>query len=251
MKEIMISNPKFDQKKFKNFKVEVTRTMLLYKFALDEITTKVNILQEEFQLIHEYNPIEHINTRVKSPESILKKVHKKQLLLSIQTIQEHIHDIAGIRIICSFVPDIYRIAAMIQSQEDIEIIEVKDYIKHPKSNGYQSLHIIMKIPVFMTYGEEHVFVEMQIRTIAMDFWASLEHKIYYKYKKQIPSYLTDELKEAAEAAAHLDQRMEKLNTEISLLKEIDHDEDQSMKIQNNFERLLMNEIKKVGLHYRQ
>lgn len=246
----MLNPTKIDKEKLKKFRTEVTRSMLLYKFALDEITTKVNILQEEFQLIHEYNPIEHVNTRVKSPESILKKVHKKNLPFTIQSIQEHIHDIAGIRIICSFGSDIYRIADMILSQEDIEVIEVKDYIEHPKPNGYQSLHIIMKIPVFMTYGEEHVFVEMQIRTIAMDFWASLEHKIYYKYNKKVPSYLTDELREAAKAAAHLDRKMEKINNEIMLIKEADLDEEM-VEEASDPERLLFNEIKKVGLHYKQ
>lgn len=246
----MVESQNINLTLLKNFRVEVTRSMLLYKFALDEISTKVSILQEEFQLIHEYNPIEHVNTRVKSPKSIFKKLHKRNLPLSLQSIQENIHDIAGIRIICSFVSDIYRISNMIQSQEDIEVIEIKDYIENPKPNGYQSLHIIMKIPVFMTYGEEHVFVEMQIRTIAMDFWASLEHKIYYKYNKKVPTRLTDELKQAAHAAAHLDRKMEKLNKEITLLKESDIEEE-LIEGQNDIEQLLFDEIEKVGLHYKQ
>ncbi|MFJ8261167.1 GTP pyrophosphokinase family protein [Rummeliibacillus sp. NPDC094406] len=246
----MLNDHKIDREQLKKFRHEVTRCMLLYKFALAEITTKVNILQEEFQLIHEYNPIEHVNTRVKSPESILKKVQKKKLPLSIPSIQENIHDISGIRIICSFVSDIYRIADMIQSQEDIEVIEVKDYIENPKPNGYQSLHIIIKIPVFMTYGEEYVFVEMQIRTIAMDFWASLEHKIYYKYNKKVPSHLTNELKEAAEVAANLDRKMEKLNNEVTLLKEADVDEE-TIENPSDTLNLLYNEIKKIELRYRQ
>jgi len=241
----MVEKQITNQSNLKDFRVDVTRRMLLYKFALDEISTKVNILQEEFQLIHEYNPIEHINTRVKSPESILKKLNKKNLPLSLQSIQENIYDIAGIRIICSFVSDIYRISKMIQSQEDIEVIQIKDYIKAPKPNGYQSLHIIMKIPVFMTYGEEHVYVEMQIRTIAMDFWASLEHKIYYNYNKKIPNYLTDELKEAAEAAAHLDRKMENLNTEITRLKKANFKGEEAIGEQTDTERLLFNEIEKV------
>lgn len=202
-------------------RTDITRFGMVYKFALDEISTKVNILKEEFRLIHDYNPIEHINTRVKSAESIIRKVQKKNLPFSLDVIQENIKDIAGIRIICSFVSDIYLMSEMIQAQTDIEVVEVKDYIKNPKENGYQSLHIVMKIPVFMTDRKVNVYVEMQIRTIAMDFWASLEHKIYYKYGKHIPENLIAELKEAAITAAELDRKMERLNNEINILKEDD------------------------------
>lgn len=202
-------------------RIKLTRFGLAYKFAIAEISTKVNILKEEFQLMHDYNPIEHVNTRLKSPESLIKKVQKKNIPLSLKAIQENIKDIAGIRIICSFVSDIYRISEMIQAQSDIEVVEVKDYIQHPKPNGYQSLHIIMKIPVFMSDRTINVYVEMQIRTIAMDFWASLEHKIYYKYNKQVPEHLTKQLKEAANTVAELDQKMEHINDEINILKEND------------------------------
>lgn len=200
---------------------KVTRFGMAYKFALEEISTKVNILKEEFRLIHDYNPIEHVSTRVKSAESIMNKAHRKGLRLSLGVIKENIRDIAGIRITCSFESDIYRISEMIQSQSDVEVIEVKDYIKHPKPNGYRSLHLVLKIPVFMSDRVEKVYVEMQIRTIAMDFWASLEHKIYYKYDKQIPGHLTEQLKEAADTVAELDRKMEHLNHEINILKEND------------------------------
>ncbi|WP_456274685.1 GTP pyrophosphokinase [Bacillus sp. AK031] len=200
---------------------EITRFSMVYKFALDEVNTKVNILKEEFRLTHDYNPIEHVNSRVKSAESLYKKLQSKNLDLTIENIQESIKDIAGIRIICSFVSDIYRISEMIQAQSDIEVVEVKDYIQHPKPNGYQSLHIIMKIPVFMSDRTAHVYVEMQIRTIAMDFWASLEHKIYYKYNKQVPEHLTRQLKEAASTVAELDLKMETINDEINILKDQD------------------------------
>ncbi|WP_428912461.1 GTP pyrophosphokinase [Niallia sp. Krafla_26] len=202
-------------------RLKITRFGLAYQFALEEISTKVNILKEEFRLVHDYNPIEHVNTRVKSIESLLKKVQKKNLPLSLEAIQENIKDIAGIRIICSFESDIYRVSEMIQAQSDIEVVEVKDYIQHPKPNGYQSLHIVMKIPVFMSDRKIDVYVEMQIRTIAMDFWASLEHKIYYKYNKQIPEYLSRQLKEAADMVAELDRKMEQINMEINILKEND------------------------------
>lgn len=211
----------WSKEELEEFRIAVTRFGMLYKFALEEISTKVNILKEEFHLIHDYNPIEHVSTRVKSTESIIRKVRRKNLPLSLEAIRENIKDIAGIRIICSFVSDIYRISEMIQSQSDIEVIEVKDYIKNPKPNGYRSLHIVMTIPVFMSDRVEHVHVEMQIRTIAMDFWASLEHKIYYKYDKNIPEHLSSQLKEAADTVSELDRKMEHINKEINILKEND------------------------------
>lgn len=197
---------------------ELTRFFLVYKFALQEIETKITILQEEFKLIHEYNPIEHLSTRVKSPKSILLKVKKKNLEPSIEAIREDIRDIAGVRITCSFVEDIYKVSAMLQAQNDIEVVDVKDYIAYPKGNGYQSLHLIIKIPIFMSDHMEKVYVEIQIRTIAMDFWASLEHKIYYKYNKEVPEHIRFELKEAAIQVAELDRKMERLNKEINILK---------------------------------
>ena len=221
----LTSQPSINKEALEELRIKYTRFGLAYKFALEEISTKVNILKEEFRLMHDYNPIEHVNTRVKSVESLLKKVQKKNLPLSLEVIQENIKDIAGIRINCSFVSDIYRISEMIQAQSDIEVVEVKDYIQQPKSNGYQSLHIIMKIPVFMSDRTINVYVEMQIRTIAMDFWASLEHKIYYKYNKQIPEYLTRQLKEAANTVAELDRKMEHINKEINILKENDTSND--------------------------
>lgn len=214
----MASHEPINKETLDELRIKITRFGMAYKFALDEISTKVNILKEEFRLVHDYNPIEHVNTRVKSAESLIKKVQRKSLPLSLEAIQENIKDIAGIRIICSFASDIYRISKMIQAQSDIEVVEVKDYIQHPKSNGYQSLHIIMKIPVFMSDRKIHVYVEMQIRTIAMDFWASLEHKIYYKYNKQVPEHLTRQLKEAADTVAELDRKMEHINNEINILK---------------------------------
>lgn len=199
-------------------KTELTRFMMAYKFAMDEMNTKIGILQEEFQYIHDYSPIENTSSRLKSPESILKKVLRKDLELSLPTIKKEMRDIAGIRITCSFRSDIYTVKDMLCNQKDIEVIECKDYIKNPKSNGYQSLHLILTVPVFMSDREEKVFVEVQIRTIAMDFWASLEHKIYYKYDKAVPERLTRELKEAAISAAELDQKMQALHREVSVLK---------------------------------
>ncbi|WP_371261582.1 GTP pyrophosphokinase family protein [Bacillus sp. MUM 116] len=193
--------------------------MMAYKFALDEMNTKINILQDEFNFIHDYNPIEHVKSRLKSPESILKKVNRKDCDFNLASIKENIKDIAGIRITCSFRSDIYEISKMIANQKDVRIVEYKDYIQNPKPNGYQSLHLILEIPIFMSDREELVYLEVQIRTIAMDFWASLEHKIYYKYNKEVPQKMIMELKEAATMAAHLDQKMERLHKEISVIKE--------------------------------
>ncbi|WP_121611042.1 GTP pyrophosphokinase [Mesobacillus foraminis] len=203
----------------KSIKKELTRFMMAYKFAVDEMNTKINILKEEFQYIHDYNPIEHVKSRLKSPESIAKKVSRKNMELNLNSIKENLRDIAGIRITCSFISDIYKVSEMLQSQKDVTVVECKDYIKNPKPNGYRSLHLIVEIPIFMSDREERIPVEIQIRTIAMDFWASLEHKIFYKYNKDVPLSLLQELKDAATSATELDLKMERLNNEINIVKE--------------------------------
>ena len=216
-------------------KKDMTRFMLSYKFALDEVSTKINILEEEFQFIHEYNPIEHITTRLKTPESILKKARRKNVELSLASIKENMRDIAGIRINCAFNSDIYKLSNMIKKQPDVEVIEYKDYIQKPKPNGYRSLHMILQIPVFMSDRVEHVFVELQIRTIAMDFWASLEHKIFYKYNKYVPEKILEELKEAAESANELDQKMEYLHKEINEIKQLEEGDSTTLSnVKNEF-----------------
>ncbi|WP_144548366.1 GTP pyrophosphokinase family protein [Bacillus sp. X1(2014)] len=211
--------------KLRNMRNELKRFSLMYKFGLDEMNTKINILKEEFIHIHEYNPIEHTNSRLKSPDSILKKLQAKNLNFSLESIKENIKDIAGIRIVCPFITDVYKISQIIENQKDVELVKRKDYIKNPKPNGYQSLHLIIKIPVFMSDKVEMVFVELQIRTIAMDFWASLEHKIYYKYDKEIPERIKNDLKEAALSASELDFKMEKINNEVATLKKRGNGED--------------------------
>jgi len=203
----------------KSMKDTLIQFMMTYKFALDEVNTKINILKQEFQLKDDYNPIEHVTSRLKSPDSIVNKALRKGYVLTLPSIRENIRDIAGIRITCSFISDIYKISEMLINQKDIKLIETKDYIKHPKPNGYQSLHLIIQIPVFMSDREDHVFVEIQIRTIAMDFWASLEHKIYYKYDGDIPNSLKNELTEAAFAAMQLDETMEHIHDQVNQIKE--------------------------------
>lgn len=212
----MSSNQMEQFKQFSNF---LTRFMMMYKFALQEVETKIDILQEEFQYLHDYNPIEHTKSRLKSPESIMKKLFRKGGgMQSLKAIRETIKDIAGIRITCSFVSDIYQVSQMLQAQDDLEIVSVKDYIKHPKPNGYKSLHLLVKVPVFMSDRQESVYVEVQIRTVAMDFWASLEHKIFYKFDGTVPQHLLDELKQAADTANELDEKMERLHREVYEIK---------------------------------
>lgn len=210
------------------FKIEMSRFIMPYKFAVDEISTKINILKEEFHHLHEYNPIEHVSARVKTVESIIKKVNRRGIDLSISSIKKEIKDIAGVRVTCSFTSDIYKLKNMIESQQDIRVMEVKDYFKNPKPNGYRSLHMLVEIPIFLSNRVEHIPVEIQIRTIAMDFWASLEHKIFYKYNHDIPTELTDELREAATIATDLDAKMERLNRDISVYKNKNIEVDDSL-----------------------
>ena len=193
---------------------ETERFMLRYKFGMDEVITKLSILREEFSQNHDYNPIEHISSRLKSLDSVVAKMQRKGIEASFDTIRETITDIAGVRVTCSFVSDAYRLAELLTAQRDIRVLRVKDYIAEPKANGYQSLHLIVEVPVFLSTGAHPVAVEVQIRTIAMDFWASLEHKIYYKYDRHVPAELLERLTDAAHTAAELDARMERLHREV-------------------------------------
>lgn len=209
----------------KQLKFELTKLLLLYRCALDEIETKINILKQEFQALHDYSPIEHTKSRIKTPESILEKMIRKNLDLSFTSIKDNIKDIAGLRITCSFIPDIYNVQEMLMKQSDLEVLEIKDYIESPKPNGYRSLHMLVNVPVFMSDSVEKVCVEIQIRTIAMDFWASLEHKIFYKYKQAVPERLLKELKNAAESAHSLDLQMGDLHREIDEIKHMHGEEE--------------------------
>jgi len=194
-----------------------TRLSMIHKFAIDEVTTKINILREEFIHLHDYNPIEHVNARLKTAESVFAKARRRNCPLTFDAIRENIRDIAGVRVTCSFVSDVYAMFDVFTAQSDVTVIDVDDYMATPKPNGYQSLHATVQVPVFMSTGVESVFVEMQFRTVAMDFWASLEHKIYYKYDRDVPASLLEELKDAADTAAALDQRMQRLHREVASL----------------------------------
>ncbi|MDE0545241.1 GTP pyrophosphokinase family protein [Microbacterium sp. C7(2022)] len=193
---------------------EFQRFLLEYRFGMQEIETKIAILREEFQLMHDYNPIEHVSSRVKTADSLLEKVQRKGVETDFDSIRASIHDVAGVRITCAFVSDVYRLFDLLTTQDDVRVLSVKDYIASPKDNGYKSLHAILEVPVFLSTGRIEVPVEVQFRTVAMDFWASLEHKIYYKYDRHVPSHLLDSLREAALTASELDQRMHGLHEEI-------------------------------------
>jgi putative GTP pyrophosphokinase len=187
-----------------------------YQCAVYEVETKFKVLNERLGIKYDGNPIESIKTRVKSMESIVKKVKKKDIPLSIESIEENIRDIAGVRVICSFEEDVFRIAKYFLAQDDITLIEKKDYINYPKPNGYRSLHLIVQVPIFTELGRKDVYVEVQIRTIAMDFWASLEHKLRYKktLSAEQQKALEKELSICAEECADLDRRMEYARSEI-------------------------------------
>lgn len=188
--------------------------MFLYSSALKEINVKIEILNNEFVHIHNYTPIEHVKSRLKSAESIVKKLKRHNYEVNISNMAERVSDIAGIRIICSFTSDIYLIADMISKQSDVTVLYVKDYIKSPKPNGYKSYHMVVTIPVYLSDGPVETKVEIQIRTVAMDFWASLEHKIYYKFEGEGPAYLQEELKACADMVDMLDAKMYLLNKAI-------------------------------------
>ena len=194
-------------------------TMFLYSSALKSINTKIEILNNEFIQLYNYNPIEHVTSRLKTPSSIVNKLKKDGKEVTIENMVEHLNDIAGIRIICSFMSDIYPIADMIAKQADITVLHVKDYIRYPKTNGYKSYHMVVTIPVYLSEGKIDTKVEIQIRTIAMDFWASLEHKIAYKFEGNAPDYLEAELKACADMVDVLDAKMISLNQAITELEE--------------------------------
>ena len=192
------------------------RLMAYYRCAIMEVETKFNVLNEEFSLEYDRNPIETIKTRLKSTESIIKKLVRRNFPLTVDSIEANLNDIAGVRVVCSFLEDIYLLADCLLQQDDVKLIQVKDYIKNPKPNGYRSLHLIIAIPIFLKDEKKDMRVEVQLRTIAMDFWASLDHKL--SYKKDIPEeeakLLRQELLECAQISADLDVRMGEIKNRI-------------------------------------
>ncbi len=198
--------------------------MFLYNSALKEVATKIEILNDEFVHVHKYNPIEYIKSRIKTPESIVKKLKRHDKEISVENMINHINDVAGIRIVCSFTSDIYRIAEMIGKQNDLTVISVKDYINNPKQSGYMSFHMLVSVPIFLSDRVVDTKVEIQIRTIGMDFWASLEHKIYYKFEGNAPAHISRELRDCATIVSMMDAKMLQLNEEIIKAKKEQEDE---------------------------
>lgn len=191
------------------------RLMAYYRCAMMEVETKFNVLNEEFSLRYDRNPINGIKSRLKRLDSIQEKLHRKQLPFDMQTIETHIHDVAGVRVICAFVEDVYLLAEALLKQDDVMLIEKKDYIANPKPNGYRSLHLIVTVPIFLEHEKRVMQVEIQLRTIAMDFWASLEHQLRYKKDFMFTEEMAQELRDCAQLSAQVDLRMDSLRERLA------------------------------------
>ena len=198
---------------------EFKELMMQYRCALMEVETKLNVLNAEFTMKNNRNPFESIKSRIKTPKSIIEKLQRKGYEISVKGIEENLADVAGIRVICSFPDDIYATAKMLTDQDDIRVIQVKDYIINPKPNGYRSLHLILEVPIFLSNEKKNMKVEVQFRTIAMDFWASLEHKLKYKKNIENAEEISKELQRCAEASSKLDLRMQALRDRIEAERE--------------------------------
>lgn len=204
--------------------LDLSNIMVNYVAALKVLKTEIEILSDEFEYSHKYNPVEHIKYRIKSYESILNKLERKGLELTNENVIEHINDVVGIRVVCSFIPDVYELVNIIEKSRNIKVLNKKDYIKNPKDNGYTSYHLIVSVPVYLSIGVQEVKAEIQIRTIAMDFWASLDHKISYKFpeNQELPESVIQELKESSNTIKNLDKRMAEL---IGIVNDLPKEDD--------------------------
>lgn len=208
---------------FKSQADKFRELMMMYTCAIKEVRTKIEVLSEEFQVKSQRNPIGTIKSRIKRPMSIFEKAQRKGYALTFESIRENMNDIAGIRVICPFIEDIYAVAEMLTNQDDIRMIQIKDYIQHPKDNGYRSLHIVVEVPIFLSDRKEYMKVEVQIRTIAMDFWASLEHQIHYKKTKgKDDMNIVKELKECADTIYQTDVKMENIRNRLDYVEDYNH-----------------------------
>ncbi|MBQ6174753.1 MAG: GTP pyrophosphokinase family protein [Clostridia bacterium] len=188
-----------------------------YQAAIRQVRTRLEILDDEYRFRHEANPIHSIQSRMKTIQSMMDKLRRRGQQLSVRSAVENLYDIAGMRVICSYIEDIYTVADALTSQNDIRVIRVRDYIKSPKPNGYRSLHLVLEVPVFLTEGRVTVPVEVQIRTIAMDFWATLEHDLRYKVPVGVPQEISDELQQTAQDITRLDERMQRIHDRVDAL----------------------------------
>ena len=203
-----------EQKYFFNQARQYKELIMMYNSAIKEVKTKLEVLNDELSIKNERNPIESISSRVKSITSIVDKLNRKGKERSVKEVYNTLNDVAGIRIICSFVDDIYQIANMLIRQDDIKLVEVKDYIQHPKPNGYRSLHLVIEVPIFLSNRKRYMKVEIQIRTMAMDFWASLEHELKYKHDIENENEISKELRECAEVISNTDMKMLEIRDKI-------------------------------------
>lgn len=188
-----------------------------YQAAIRQVRTKLEILDDEFQMRHRRNPIHHMESRLKTAQSIIEKLKRKGFPVTLASAMENLTDIAGVRMVCSYIDDIYAIAALLRGQDDVTVLEERDYIQNPKPNGYRSLHLILRVPVYLCDGKEFVRVEVQIRTVAMDFWATLEHQLRYKDPSLIPQALSQELVNAADEIAAIDRKMQGIHDMMDML----------------------------------
>ena len=197
--------------------MQMQQMMMLYESGIREIKTKLDILSDESRISGKPSPIDAIKSRIKSPRSIIGKLKRRGFPISLQSMIDNLNDIGGIRVICPFIEDIYTVADMLMRQDDLTLIEKKDYIANPKPNGYRSLHLILEVPIFLAERTQPVRIELQIRTMAMDFWASLEHQLRYKSDVEIPEHVSDDLKKSADVIAETDQEMQRIAKELKVL----------------------------------
>ena len=203
---------------FEEEREEFARMMMIYNGAIREVKTKLQVLNDELSITRNRNPIEFIETRIKTPDSIANKLNKKELPMTVESVRENLNDVAGVRVICAFLDDIYKVADMLEKQDDVDIIKTKDYIRKPKKNGYRSLHLILDVPVFFSEGKQKVRVEVQIRTIAMDFWASLEHSVKYKKNVRDAEDIVYELRACADVINRTDIHMQSIRDKIAYIE---------------------------------
>lgn len=197
--------------------MQLQQMMMLYEAGIREIKTKLDILSDESHLSGKPSPIDSIKSRIKTPRSIIGKLKRRGFPISLQSMMENLNDIGGIRVICPFIEDIYTVADMLMRQDDLTLIERKDYIQNPKPNGYRSLHLILEVPIFLSDRTQPVHIELQLRTIAMDFWASLEHQLRYKSNVEVPAHISDDLKACADVIAATDEEMQRIAKELQVL----------------------------------
>ena len=201
---------------FENFQ-DYLALQHLYQAALKQLQIKFEVLNDEFQVRSGRSPIHHIESRLKSTASIIAKLQNRNYAVTLDSAKQNINDIAGIRVVCSYIDDVYAVAEMLLRQSDVRLVQTQDYIQHPNFNGYRSLHLDIQIPIYLSDHTEHVNVEVQLRTVAMDFWASLEHDLRYKSQKDIPARISQEMWDAAQAIASIDRQMQAIYKEIQAL----------------------------------